>query len=133
MRFSEKWLRQYVNPDLTTEALVHQLTMAGLEVDSVMPASGEFVQVVIGEILTAEPHPEADRLRICTVNAGAAGNLQIVCGAPNARPGIRVPVALVGAELPGDFKIRPAKLGESSPLGCCARRKSLELTKMPRD
>ena len=125
MRFSENWLRQYVNPELTTEALVHQLTMAGLEVDSVAPAAGAFTQVVIGEILTAEPHPEADRLRVCTVGAGAHGVLQIVCGAPNARPGIRVPLALVGAELPGDFKIRPAKLRGVESFGMLCSAKEL--------
>ncbi len=128
MRFSENWLRQYVNPDLTTDALVHQLTMAGLEVDSVTPAAGKFSQVVIGEILTAIPHPEADRLRVCTVGAGAAGELQIVCGAPNARAGIRIPLALVGAELPGDFKIRPAKLRgvESFGMLCSAKELGIE-------
>lgn len=125
MRFSENWLRQYVNPELTTEALVQQLTMAGLEVDSVAPAAGAFTQVVIGEILTAEPHPEADRLRVCTVGAGAHGVLQIVCGAPNARPGIRVPLALVGAELPGDFKIRPAKLRGVESFGMLCSAKEL--------
>lgn len=128
MRFSENWLRHYVNPDLTTDALVHQLTMAGLEVDSVTPAAGSFTQVVIGEILTAEPHPEADRLRVCTVGAGAHGVLQIVCGAPNARPGIRIPLALVGAALPGDFKIRPAKLRgvESFGMLCSAKELGIE-------
>ena len=128
MRFSENWLRQYVNPDLTTDALVHQLTMAGLEVDSVTPAAGTFTQVVIGEILTADPHPEADRLRVCTVAAAHHGVLQIVCGAPNARPGIRVPLALVGAELPGDFKIRPAKLRgiESFGMLCSAKELGIE-------
>ena len=125
MRFSENWLRQYVNPDLTTDALVHQLTMAGLEVDSVSPAAGTFTQVVIGEILTAEPHPEADRLRVCTVGAGEHGVLQIVCGAPNARSGIRVPLALVGAELPGDFKIRPAKLRGIESFGMLCSAKEL--------
>jgi phenylalanyl-tRNA synthetase beta chain len=128
MRFSENWLRHYVNPDLTSEQLVHQLTMAGLEVDSLTPAAGVFSQVVVGEILTAESHPEADRLRICTVGAGAAGALQIVCGAPNARPGIRVPLALVGAELPGGFKIKPAKLRgvESFGMLCSAKELGIE-------
>lgn len=128
MRFSENWLRQYVSPDLTSEGLVHQLTMAGLEVDSLTPAAGVFSQVVVGEILTAESHPEADRLRICTVGAGAAGTLQIVCGAPNARPGIRVPLALVGAELPGGFKIKPAKLRgvESFGMLCSAKELGIE-------
>lgn len=125
MRFSENWLRQYVNPELTADQLVHQLTMAGLEVDSIVPAASAFTQVVVGEILTADPHPEADRLRVCTVGAGEAGVLQIVCGAPNARPGIRVPLALVGAVLPGDFKIKPAKLRGIESFGMLCSAKEL--------
>ena len=99
MQFSESWLRQYVNPDLTTEELSHALTMAGLEVEETRPLAPPFSQVVVAEILEATQHPDADRLRVCKVNAG--GNvLQIVCGAPNARAGIKIPCALVGAQLP---------------------------------
>lgn len=99
MQFSESWLRQYVNPDLTTEELSHALTMAGLEVEETRPLAPPFSQVVVAEILEATQHPDADRLRVCKVNAGG-DVLQIVCGAPNARPGIKIPCALVGAQLP---------------------------------
>ena len=99
MQFSESWLRQYVNPDLTTEELSHALTMAGLEVEETRPLAPPFSQVVVAEILEAAQHPDADRLRVCKVNAGG-DVLQIVCGAPNARAGIKIPCALVGAQLP---------------------------------
>ena len=99
MQFSESWLRQYVNPDLTTEELSHALTMAGLEVEETRPLAPPFSQVVVAEILEATQHPDADRLRVCKVNAGG-DVLQIVCGAPNARAGIKIPCALVGAQLP---------------------------------
>ena len=110
MRFSESWLRQYVNPEISTAELVHQLTMAGLEVDSAVPAAGKFTGVVVGHIIAAEPHPEADRLRVCHVDTGEGDPLQIVCGAPNARVGLRAPLALEGAVLPGGFKIKTSKL-----------------------
>ncbi len=100
MQFSESWLRQYVNPSLDSDGLGHAMTMAGLEVEeqySVVPA---FTKIVISQILSAEQHPDADRLRVCKVDAGTGQELQIVCGAPNARPGIKIPCALVGAELP---------------------------------
>ena len=99
MQFSESWLRQYVNPHLTTEELSHALTMAGLEVEETRPLAPPFSQVVVAEILEATQHPDADRLRVCKVNAGG-DVLQIVCGAPNARAGIKIPCALVGAQLP---------------------------------
>ena len=99
MQFSESWLRQYVNPDLTTDELSHALTMAGLEVEETRPLAPAFSQVVVAEILEATQHPDADRLRVCKVNAGGE-TLQIVCGAPNARVGIKIPCALVGAQLP---------------------------------
>ena len=85
MRFSEKWLREWVNPSITTEELVAQLTMAGLEVDSATPVAGVFSGVVVAEILSAVQHPDAEKLRVCTVNAGEAEPLSIVCGAANAR------------------------------------------------
>lgn len=110
MQFSEQWLRQWVNPQLSTEELVAQLTMAGLEVDGTEPASGDFSRVVVGQILSAEPHPDADKLGVCEVDIGAEEALSIVCGAPNAVAGMKVPVALVGAVLPGGFKIKKAKL-----------------------
>jgi phenylalanyl-tRNA synthetase beta chain len=125
MRFSEAWLRTYVNPALTTQELVHQITMAGLEVDSAIPAAGEFSGVVVGEILEAAPHPEADRLKVCRVAAGLAEPLQIVCGAPNARVGLRAPLALEGALLPGGLKIKASKLRGIPSFGMLCSAKEL--------
>ncbi|OMH38161.1 phenylalanine--tRNA ligase subunit beta [Motiliproteus sp. MSK22-1] len=116
MKFSEQWLREWVNPAISTEDLVAQVTMAGLEVDGVEAAAGVFSGVVICEILEAEPHPNADKLRVCKVTAGGE-QVQVVCGAPNARPGIKVPFAQVGAVLPGDFKIKKAKLRQVESFG----------------
>jgi phenylalanyl-tRNA synthetase beta chain len=109
MKFSENWLREWVAPALSTEQLVEQLTMAGLEVDAVAQGAASFTGVVIAEIVSTEPHPDADKLQICQVNTNQ-GLVQVVCGAPNARPGLKVPFATVGAVLPGDFKIKKAKL-----------------------
>ena len=100
MKFSENWLREWVDPKISTEELVAQLTMAGLEVDGVEPAAATFADVVVGEVLEVEAHPDADKLRVCKVAAGKE-TLQIVCGAPNVRAGMKVPTALVGAGLPG--------------------------------
>lgn len=110
MKFSEQWLREWVNPSVSTDELCHQLTMAGLEVDAVDPVASEFSGVVVGEVLSVEPHPDADKLRVTQVNIGEAEPVQIVCGAANVRAGLRVPCAIVGAKLPGDFKIKKAKL-----------------------
>lgn len=109
MKFSEQWLRSWTNPDVDRDALVAKLSMVGLEVDSVTPVAGAFHSVVVGEILSAEQHPDADKLRVCQVGNGSE-TFQVVCGAPNARPGIKVPFAMVGAELGDDFKIKKAKL-----------------------
>ena len=125
MRFSEAWLRDYVNPPLSTSQLVRQLTMAGLEVDSAVPAAGVFSGVVIGEILEASLHPEADHLRICRVAAGLGEPLQIVCGAPNARVGLRAPLALEGAELPGGIRIKSSKLRGVPSFGMLCSAKEL--------
>nr|WP_260292520.1 phenylalanine--tRNA ligase subunit beta [Sedimenticola hydrogenitrophicus] len=122
MKFSEAWLREWVNPAVTTTELADQLSMAGLEVDSVTPVAGEFAGVLVGEVLTREPHPNADKLSLCTVSVGAAEPLQIVCGAANVAAGLKVPVAVIGAVLPGDFKIKRAKLRgvESQGMICSA-------------
>jgi phenylalanyl-tRNA synthetase beta chain len=109
MKFSEAWLREWVNPALTTEQLVAQLTMAGLEVDGVELAAPAFNNVVVVEILSATQHPDAEKLRVCQVSNGKE-QVQIVCGAANARAGIRVPLAMIGAVLPGDLAIKQAKL-----------------------
>lgn len=109
MKFSEQWLREWVNPAIETEALLHQVTMAGLEVDGIERVAGEFSGVVVAEILSAEQHPDADKLRVCQVSDGKE-TFNVVCGAPNARAGIKIPFATVGAVLPGNFKIKKAKL-----------------------
>ena len=121
MKFSEQWLRSWVNPQVSHDELVARLSMSGLEVDSVTPAAGVFSGVVVGEIISTEQHPDADKLRICSVSNGAE-QFQVVCGAPNARPGIRIPFAMVGAELGEDFKIKKAKLRgvESHGMLCSA-------------
>ena len=110
MKFSEQWLREWVNPDVSTEELGHRLTMGGLEVDAIEPVAGEFSKIVVGEVIAVEQHPDADRLRVCKVNVGVPDLLQIVCGAPNVLIGMRVPAALVGAKLPGGMKIKKGKL-----------------------
>jgi phenylalanyl-tRNA synthetase beta chain len=122
MKFSEKWLRTWVNPAISTEELGARLTMAGLEVDAVEPVAPAFHGVVVGHVLTTQPHPDADRLRVCTVDDGSGEILQIVCGAPNVAPGMRVPLARIGAELPGGLKIKRAKLRgvESQGMLCSA-------------
>lgn len=109
MKFSEQWLRGWVSPQVSRDELVARLSMAGLEVDSVTPAAGVFKGVVVGEVLSTEQHPDADKLRVCQVSNGAE-TFQVVCGAPNVRPGLKIPFAMIGAELPGDFKIKKAKL-----------------------
>ncbi|MBC3767316.1 phenylalanine--tRNA ligase subunit beta [Neptunicella marina] len=110
MKFSEKWLREWVNPAVSSDELAHQITMAGLEVDAVEPVAGEFSGVVIGEVVECGQHPDADKLRVTKVNVGEDELLDIVCGAPNCRLGLKVAVAMVGAVLPGNFKIKKAKL-----------------------
>ncbi len=117
MRFSEAWLREWVSPVVDSATLADQLTMAGLEVDSVQPAAPAFGGVVVGHVLAVAPHPDADKLRVCTVDTGQGEPLQIVCGAANVAAGMRVPVALVGAVLPGDFHIKRAKLRGVESLG----------------
>jgi phenylalanyl-tRNA synthetase beta chain len=109
MQFPESWLRTLVNPQLSTAELAHRLTMAGLEVEAIEPATPPFSGVVVAEILSVEPHPDADRLRVCKVNVGEAEPLQIVCGAPNVAVGQKVPCARVGAKLP-EMEITQAKV-----------------------
>ncbi|HHL31009.1 MAG TPA: phenylalanine--tRNA ligase subunit beta, partial [Oceanospirillales bacterium] len=110
MKISENWLREWVNPEVTSEELVEQLTMLGLEVDEVLAAAGDFNNVVVAEITALEKHPDADKLNVCQVDVGADEKLQIVCGAPNARVGLKAPLAMIGAVLPGNFKIKKSKL-----------------------
>lgn len=128
MKISENWLRTWVNPAIDSEKLSDQLTMLGLEVDDLSPAEKPFTGVVVGEVLTVEQHPDADRLRVTTVNIGSGEPLQIVCGAPNVRAGMKAPVATIGAVLPGDFKIKKGKLRgvESQGMLCGASEIDLE-------
>lgn len=123
MQFSEHWLRTFVNPALDSQALGHLLTMAGLEVEEADAVAPAFTGIVVARIVEAEKHPNADKLRVCKVDAGSGELLQIVCGAPNAAAGMKVPCALVGAVLPGDFAIKAAKLRgvESFGMLCSAR------------
>ena len=126
MKFSESWLRQSVNPSISTEDMVAQVTMAGLEVESVEAAAPSMSGVVVGEIVSIEQHPDADKLRVCQVSGGGA-QTQVVCGAPNARVGIKVPFAVVGAKLPGDFNINKAKLRGVESFGMLCSQTELQL------
>lgn len=132
MQFPESWLRSFCNPTLNTQELAELLTMSGLEVEELRPVAPPFNGIVVAEILSAEQHPNADKLRVCTVNAGGAEPLQIVCGAPNARAGIKVPLATIGAELPPGEDGKPFKIGkgklrgvESFGMLCSARELKL--------
>lgn len=127
MKVSESWLREWVNPEINTQTLVDQLTMAGIEVDATEPVAGAFSGVVVGEIVSVEQHPDADKLRVCRVAGHPDGSeVQIVCGAPNARAGLKVPFATVGAKLPGDFKIKKAKLRGVESFGMLCAQTELE-------
>ncbi|MGE0625527.1 MAG: phenylalanine--tRNA ligase subunit beta [Pseudomonadales bacterium] len=109
MKYNEKWLSEWVRPEIEADALLEQLTMAGLEVDGTTPVAGDFHGVVVGRVLAASPHPNADKLSVCQVDDGE-GTHQVVCGAPNVRAGLTTAFARVGSVLPGDFRIRKAKL-----------------------
>lgn len=140
MRLSEAWLREFVDPPVETAALVSQLTMAGIEVDSVEPASAAFSGVVVAEVIEVAPHPHADRLKVCQVDDGSGELLQIVCGAPNAAVGLRAPLAIEGALLPGGAQIRRSELRGVPSFGmlCSAKELGLEdseggLMRLPQD
>ena len=109
MRISMSWLSEWVDAGMDTAALASRLTMSGIEVESIEPAAGDFQGVVVGEVLSVEQHPGADKLTVCQVAAGGAANLQIVCGAPNVRAGMKAPLALEGAKLAAGEVIRKAK------------------------
>ncbi len=128
MKFSELWLRTLCNPPLSTEALCDKLTMAGLEVEETTRAAPPFAHVVVARIDQVAPHPDADRLRVCTVDAGGSEKLRIVCGAPNAVVGMTVPCALEGATLPGGLAIKRATMRgvESRGMLCSARELGID-------
>ena len=132
MQFPESWLREFCNPNLTTQQLADTLTMAGLEVEEIKPVAPPFTKIVVGEIKSAAKHPNADKLQVCEVDVGQGALLNIVCGAPNARVGIKVPCAMVGAELPPGEDGKPflIKVGqlrgvESQGMLCSARELKL--------
>lgn len=126
MKFSENWLRTYVNPAFDSNQLAHALTMAGLEVEALEAVAPPFEKIVVAEVLSLEKHPNADRLNVCQVNTGAPEPLQIVCGASNVHAGARVPCALVGAELPG-IAIKQAKVRGMESFGMLCSAKELGL------
>ncbi|AHG64259.1 phenylalanine--tRNA ligase subunit beta [Advenella mimigardefordensis] len=127
MLFPESWLRSFVNPSISTDELSHTLTMAGLEIEGTAPVAPPFSGIVVAHIMAVRPHPNADKLRICTVDDGSGEPLQIVCGAPNAAEGLKVPLARIGAVLPGDFKISKARMRGEDSFGmlCSARELGL--------
>jgi phenylalanyl-tRNA synthetase beta chain len=129
MKFSDRWLREWIDPGMSPEELGHLLTMAGLELDSLESAAPDYSGIVVGEILEVKPHPDADKLRVCKVSDGSKEPLQVVCGAPNATAGMKVPFAQVGAVMPG-FKIKKAKLRgvESYGMLCSAKEVGLAET-----
>jgi len=133
MKFSEQWLREWVQPQkesgeqVSTEELAHQLTMAGLEVDGIESVAGEFSGVVVGEVVKREQHPDADKLSLCQVSDGSE-TFQIVCGAPNVREGLKIPFAKIGAVLPGNFKIKKAKLRGVESFGMLCAEKELGIS-----
>lgn len=128
MKLSEKWLREWVNPQLSTEELAEQLSMAGLEVDGFNPVAGAFTGVVVGEVKTSVQHPDADKLQVTQVDVGGTELLDIVCGAANCRAGLKVAVAVVGAVLPGDFKIKKTKLRGAPSVGMLCSASELGLS-----
>ncbi len=127
MKFSENWLRTWVNPELTSDELGYLLTMAGLEVEDSEAVAPEFNNVVVAEVLSVTKHPDADRLNVCQVNVGEAESLTIVCGAANVAAGLKVPCARIGAVLPGDFKIKQAKVRGVASFGMLCSDKELGL------
>src|SRR4051812_32796899 len=110
MQFPESWLREFCNPPIGTDELATLLTMAGMEVEGLRPVAPAFDKVVVAEVLAVERHPNADKLSVCRVDAGTGSTLNIVCGAPNVKAGIKVPCALVGAILPPDEGGKPFEI-----------------------
>jgi phenylalanyl-tRNA synthetase beta chain len=128
MKFSENWLRALADPGCDRATLMHRLTMAGLEVEGVEPLGEGLAGVVVGEIIAAERHPNADKLQVCSVSTGSGAPLQIVCGAPNARVGLKAPLATIGAKLPGGIEIKRAKLRDVESFGMLCSTKELALS-----
>ncbi|MCH9781842.1 MAG: phenylalanine--tRNA ligase subunit beta, partial [Betaproteobacteria bacterium] len=127
MQFSKSWLQEFFDSSLDAIDLAQTLTIAGIEVEDIQDLSGLSDQIVVGEIVAMEKHPDADRLNVCQVDVGANDLLQIVCGAPNARKGLKIPCAMVGAKLPG-FDIKKAKLRGVESFGMLCSAKELGLS-----
>ena len=127
MKFSESWLREWVNPQISTKELAHQLTMSGLEVESIEPVAPALDKIVVGHVTSIEPHPDADKLQVCAVDVGQGKTLQIVCGASNVQIGGNYPVALKGAKLPDGLKIKKSKLRGVQSEGMLCSTKELHL------
>ena len=127
MQFSERWLRSFVDPPLSSDELARLLTMSGVEVETCLPVAPPFTGVVVGQVVSVQKHPNADRLTLCSVNTGAGSPLPIVCGAPNVVAGMKAPVALVGARLPGGLEIKATAMRgvESRGMLCSARELGL--------
>lgn len=130
MKFSESWLREWVDPKITSEELQAQMTEAGLEVNNAQAVAGDFSNVIVGEVVECVPHPDADKLQLTKINVGKAALIDIVCGAQNCRLGLKVAVAMVGAVLPGDLKIKKAKLRGQPSFGmlCSGSEMGIEIT-----
>jgi len=140
MLFSVNWLKKWVDVNLPVDELAGKLTASGLEVDTVEPVAAAFTDIVVAEIIACEAHPNADKLQICRIDSGGPEPAQVVCGAPNARAGIKIPLATVGATIGDDFKVRKAKLRgvESFGMACSARELGLSddhsgLMELPQD
>ena len=114
MKVSEKWLREWVDPPLSSEQIAEKLTLAGLEVDALLPAGPPLPEVVVAEVLAVERHPDAERLSLCTVNDGGTEPSRVVCGAPNVRTGMKAAWARPGAELPNDVRVGEAVAGSKT-------------------
>ncbi len=128
MLFSESWLRAYCNPQMNTEALAEALTMAGLEVEEVTTIAPPFEGVVVAQVVTCRDHENSDHLHVCEVDAGTGELLQIVCGAPNVAAGVKVPCAMIGAVLPGNFQIKRSKLRGEVSMGMLCSARELGIT-----
>ena len=128
MKFSERWLREWVNPAVDTETLGEQLTFLGLEVDEIVSAAPGFKSVIVARIESIEQHPDADRLRVCQVDFGNSELVQVVCGAPNARQGLVTALAQVGGQLPSGMKLKKAKLRGQTSMGMLCSASELGLS-----
>ena len=126
MKFSENWLREWANPAIDSNLLIEQLTMAGLEVETIEPVSPPLDNVVVGEVLAVKPHPDADKLHLCQVSDGE-NTVQVICGAPNVRQGLKVAFAQVGATLPG-VKIKKARLRGVDSYGMLCSASELKIS-----